>query len=198
MPVPFAQPAGVVKGRDLVQDQTRRIARLHGLLCRIHPGLERVLDLTSKGPLALVARHVAPTEIRRAGRARIVAHLKKTPHLRGIEELADRALTAARHQRLAVPGETATAELIRELAAEAIDVRMKIARIDHDLEALLAAHPDGALIRSLPGMGALLAAELIATIGDVRRFASADAMASAAGLAPVQRQSGKRQDRRMV
>ncbi len=59
-------------------------------------------------------------------------------------------------------------------------------------EALLAAHPDGALVRSLPGMGAILAAELIATIGDVRRFISADAMAWAAGLAPVQRQSGKR------
>lgn len=41
-------------------------------------------------------------------------------------------------------------------------------------------------------MGAILAAELIASIGDVRRFASANAMASAAGLAPVRRQSGKR------
>ncbi|MFV1876185.1 IS110 family transposase [Nioella sp.] len=182
----------VGRRRDLVQDQTRRIARLRGLLCGIHPGLERALDLASKGPLALVARYVTPGEIRRAGRARIIAHLKKTPHLRGIEALADRALAAARTQRLAVPGEAATAELIRELAAEALDVRTKITRIDQDLEALLAAHPDGALIRSLPGMGAILAAELIATIGDVRRFASADAMASAAGLAPVQRQSGKR------
>ena len=189
---PIALRLKVGRRRDLVQDQTRRIDRLRGLLCGIHPGLERVLDLTSRGPLALVARHVTPGEIRRADRARIVAHLKKTPHLRGIEELADRALSAARHQRLAVPGETATAELIRDFAAEALDVRMKIARIDHDLEALLAAHPDGALIRSVPGMGAILAAELVATIGDVRRFAPADAMASAAGLAPLQRQSGKR------
>ena len=98
----------------------------------------------------------------------------------------------ARTQRLAVPGEAATADLIRELAAEALDVRTKITRIDQDIETLLATHPDGTLIRSLPGMGTNLAAALIAIIGDVRRFASADAMASAAGLAPVQRQSGKR------
>ena len=41
-------------------------------------------------------------------------------------------------------------------------------------------------------MGAVLAAEFIAYTGDIRRFASADALASAAVLAPVQRQSGKR------
>lgn len=182
----------VGRRRDLVEDQTRRIARLRGLLCGIFPGLESALDVTCKGPLALLSRFVTPAEIRRAGKARIVAHLKKTPHLHGIDALAERALQASRAQRIAVPGEAATAELIRELALEALDARAKIARIDTDLEALLADHPDGALIRSLPGMGAVLTAEFIACTGDIRRFGSADALASAAGLAPVQRQSGKR------
>jgi transposase len=86
-----------------------------------------------------------------------------------------------------VPGEAATAELIRELAAEVLEARAKIARIDTDLEGLLADHLDGALIRLLLGMGAVLTAEFIAVIGDIRRFALADALASAAGLAPVQR-----------
>ncbi len=182
----------VGRRRELVQDQTRRLSRLRGLLCGIHPGLERTLDVTCKGPLALITRYVTPAEIRGAGKARIVAHLKKTPHLHGTDALADRALEAARAQHLAVPGEAATAELVRELAAEALNAREKIARIDRDLEALLADHPDAALSRSLPGMGAVLAAEFIACTGDIRRFASADALASAAGLAPVLRQSGKR------
>ena len=182
----------VGRRRELVQDQTRRIARLRGLLCGIHPGLERALDLTCKGPLTLLTRYVTPAEIRRAGNTRLVAHLKKTPHLQGLDALVERALEAAQAQRLAVPGEAATAELIRDLATEALDARTKIARIDADLESLLASHPDGALIRSLPGMGAVLAAEFIACVGDIRRFASADALAAAAGLAPVQRQSGKR------
>ncbi|CCM74285.1 hypothetical protein BN77_1403 [Rhizobium mesoamericanum STM3625] len=47
--------------------------------------------------------------------------------------------------------------------------------IDRDLEALLERHPDGALIRSLPGMGAVRWAELIANIGTIERFHSADA-----------------------
>ncbi len=182
---------------DLMQDQTRRLNRLRGLLCGIFPGLERGLDMTCKGPLVLLSRFVTPAEIRRAGQAGLVAHLRKTPHLHGSEALAARALEAARGQHIAVPGEAPTAELIRELAGEALEARARIARIDRDLERLLADHPDGALIRSLPGVRpigqtALLAAEFIACVGDIRRFASADALASAAGLAPVQRQSGKR------
>jgi len=182
----------VGRRRDLIEDQTRRLSRLRGLLCGIHPGLERALDVTCKGPLALLSRFVTPAEIRRAGKARILAHLKKTPHLHGTPALADRALEAAAAQTIAMPGEAATAALIRELAAEALEAKAKVARIDGDLEALLADHPDGALIRSLPGMGAVLTAEFLAATGDFRRFGSADALASAAGLAPVQRQSGKR------
>ena len=40
-------------------------------------------------------------------------------------------------------------------------------------------------------MGAVLTAELIAEAGNLSRFRSADALASAAGMAPVLRQSGK-------
>ena len=40
-------------------------------------------------------------------------------------------------------------------------------------------------------MGAVLTAELIAEAGNLQRFRSADALAAAAGLAPVLRQSGK-------
>jgi len=182
----------VGRRRDLMQDQVRRIARIRGLLCGIHPGLEQAFDLCCKGPLALLTRYVTPSEIRRAGRARIMAHLKKTPHLHGCETLAKRALDCARAQTIIVPGEAATADLIRELAAEALEARKKIVRIEKDLEDILSDHPDNALIRSLPGMGVVLTAEFLAAIGNIERFASADALAAAAGLAPVQRQSGKR------
>ncbi|MDB2490150.1 IS110 family transposase [Paracoccus sp. (in: a-proteobacteria)] len=181
----------VMRRRELTDDQTRRVSRLRQFLGAIHPGLERQLDLTCKGPLVLVSRYVTAAEIRQAGLKRLVAHLKKTPHLHAAETLAQRALEAAHGQSIAVPGEAVFADMIRELAAEALQAREALARIDRDLEALLGRHPDGALIRTLPGMGAVLSAEFIACVGDIRRFASADALASAAGLAPVIRQSGK-------
>lgn len=181
----------VARRRDIGQDQTRRVSRMRQLLASIHPGLERALDLTAKAPLTLLSRFVTPVEIRNAGQARLVRHLKKTPGMREPERIADIALQAAGEQTIIVPGEKAVAAIVRELAAEALAARQRLVEIDHELEALVSRHPDGALIRSLPGMGAVLSAEFIATAGDISRFRSPDAMAAAAGLAPVLRQSGK-------
>jgi transposase len=110
---------------------------------------------------------------------------------RQVQGLADRALAAAVAQHLAVPGERLAASLVRELAAEALACRRRVGELDRDLATLLERHPDAALIRSLPGMGAVLTAEFIALAGPLARFRSADALAAAAGLAPVLRQSGK-------
>jgi transposase len=178
---------------DLQGEQTRRLARLHDLLVGIHPGLERVLDLTTKGGLWLLSLYVTPTEVRAAGRQGLIEHLQGAGGLsaRQVQTLADRALAAAVAQQLAVPGERLAASLVRELAAEALACRRRVGELDRDLAGLLERHPDAALIRSLPGMGAVLTAEFIAIAGPLTRFRSADALAAAAGLAPVLRQSGK-------
>jgi transposase len=178
---------------DLQVEQTRRLARLHDLLVGIHPGLERVLDLTTKGGLWLVSRYVTPAEVRAAGRHGLITHLQGAGGLsaRQVQALADRALAAAAAQQLAIPGQRLAASLVRELAAEALTCRRRVLELDRDLAELLERHPDAALIRSLPGMGAVLCAEFIALAGPLARFRSADALAAAAGLAPPLRQSGK-------
>jgi transposase len=183
----------VARRRELVIDQTRRIGRLRDLLASIHPGLERIVEPTQKAGLWLLSRYVTPAEIRRAGKTRLVNHLLRAgrlprPH---IETLAEAALTAAKAQQLALPGERLAAELVRELAQETLAVRDRIARLDADLEQTLARHPDAALIRSLPGMGATLTAEFIAEAGGIGRFPTPDRLAAAAGLAPILKQSGK-------
>lgn len=181
----------VGRRRDLVDEQTRRIARLHDLLAGIFSGLERVLDLTAKGGLWLIAKYTTPAELRAAGLGRLIEHRKRAGGLPNVERLADAAMAAAQEQRIALPGERMTAVLIRELADEALATRDRLARLDRDQKARLQHHPDGALICSPPGMGAVRTAELIAEAGTLTRFGSPDALASAAGLAPVLRQSGK-------
>jgi transposase len=181
----------VGRRRDLVDAQTQRLARLHDLLVGIFPGLERSLDLTTKGPLHLLTKFVTPAELRAAGKKRLVRHLQAAGGLPKVEDLAERVLAAAAEQTIAVPAERMTARLIRELAIEALATRTRLIELDRELEALLQRHPDAALIRSLPGMGVVLSAELIAEAGNLSRFRSADALASAAGMAPVLRQSGK-------
>jgi transposase len=183
----------VARRRDLVGDQTRRINRLRDLLASIHPGLEHLVDPTTKAGQQLLRRYVTPGEIRRAGRRRLVEHILRAGRIprRHAEELAEKALAAAQEQTIAVTGERIAAELIRELATEAAGTRERLARLDRDLEAALERHPDAALIQSLPGMGVTLAAEFIAEAGNIKRFPTPDKLAAAAGLAPVLKQSGK-------
>jgi transposase len=178
---------------EIVADQTRRATRLGDMLVSIHPGLERAVDVTTKTGLYLLTRYVTPAEIRAAGQRRIMAHLRRAGHLREntMTALTNAAIAAAQAQRIMVPGETVAAELIRALAAEMLAARQQLKAIDERIEAILDEHPDAALVRSLPGMGATLTAEFVAITGGIDRFASGDQLAAAAGLAPVLKQSGK-------
>src|SRR5580658_10130339 len=141
---------------DIVQAQTQRLSRMRDLLVGVFPGLERTLDLTTKGPLHLLTRFVTPAELRAAGKKRLVRHLQAAGGLPKVEALAQRALAAAAEQTIAVPAERMTARLVRELAGEALACRDRLRELDRELEALLEHHPDAALVRSLPGMGAVL------------------------------------------
>ena len=194
----LAEPDAVLRllvgrRRELVTDQTRRLTRLRDLLTSIHPGLEHQLDLTTKTGLWLLTRYVTPEEIRTAGRDALLAHLAEAGRLRAerLQSLAASVLAAAQAQRVAVPGQTLAARLVRELAEEALALRDRLAALEDEINEALDAHPDGALIRSLPGMGAVLTAEFLAEAGGIARFPTPDALASAAGLAPVLHQSGK-------
>lgn len=183
----------VARRKDLVREQTRRIARLRDLLCSIHPGLERVTDPTSKADLALLARYVMPGEIRRAGKARIAAYLRGTGRYgaAAVDTLASAAVAAAQAQAVSVPAEATAAAIVKDLAGECLTTRGKIAALDGQIAQVLDSHPDAALIATLPGMGAVLTAELLAVAGGLSRFTSGDHLAAAAGLAPALVQSGK-------
>lgn len=180
----------VARRRDLVADQTRRLNRLHELLLSIHPGLERRLTLKRQGTLTLLGRYVTPAEIRAAGKARIERYLKAAG-VRGSAKLAEAAHAAAVAQTTVLPGEQRAAVFCRELATEALAAMRHVDSLDDELAELVARHPNGTLVRSLPGMGVTMTSECLVEVGDIRRFPSAAALASASGLAPVLRQSGK-------
>ncbi|GAA2541361.1 transposase [Pseudonocardia hydrocarbonoxydans] len=67
----------------------------------------------------------------------------------------------------------------------------RLTEVENQIAQAIDAHPDGAIVRSLPGMGTTLAAEFLAAAGGLERFPTPGALASAAGLAPVLQQSGK-------
>lgn len=178
---------------ELVTDATRRSARLRDLLTSIHPGLERLVDVTTKTGMHLLTKYVTPGEIRAAGTAGVLAHLRELSHVKEqlLIDLSEGAVSCAQAQTITVPGEAVAADVIRDLADEALAARDRLTRLDKRIQAALHRHPDAALIRSLPGMGATLTAEFLAVAGGTDRFPSGDQLAAAAGLAPVLKQSGK-------
>ena len=182
----------VGRRRELVVEQTRRLNRLRDLLTSYFPGLERVLEVTNQTDLILLSRYATPPQIRRADPRVMIEYLLGHGARRSYAEpLVGKAVTAATAQRTTVAGQARLAEFVGEFATEAIAARRRISELDKQISVDLARHPDAALIRSLPGMGATLTAEFLAEAGDLARFPTADALACAAGLAPVLQQSGK-------
>ena len=107
--------------------------------------------------------------------------------------VADR--TAA-GQRRAV---AATAFLRREMARTLAMLERHIARLEAEIDRLVAADPDlarrKAVLRSIPGIGPVTAATLIADLAELGRCSDKQ-IASIAGLAPHPRDSGARQGQR--
>ncbi|MGD0863685.1 MAG: IS110 family transposase [Candidatus Limnocylindrales bacterium] len=153
----------------------------------------RLPDRTTELRLLLEAREDLVAESTRA-RNRLHAHLLTlAPGYGGtVTNLvaAHRRATAGRLLR-GIGG--VQAELARGLL-------LRLAHLDREVKALtirigllVAGHP----LLGLPGAGPITAARLIAEVGDVRRFRSADALAALAGVAPIPASSGQVQRMRL-
>ncbi|MEU0414513.1 IS110 family transposase [Streptomyces griseorubiginosus] len=176
---------------DLVNDRTRHINRLREQLLEICPALERALSLTNKGPVLLLTGYQTPAAIRRSGVRRIETWLKNRK-VKGATTLAQVVVEAAQAQHTSLPGETLAAAMVARLAKGVMALEEEIAELDALIEARFHEHPHAVVIRSLPGMGAMLGATFIAAAGgDMEAFGTADRLAAFAGLSPVPRDSGR-------
>ena len=85
------------------------------------------------------------------------------------------------------------ARLARERLARLLRLEADGARLEAEIGSRVAGHR----LLELPGVGPLVAAKLLGEIGDARRFASADAFATFAGVAPIPASSGQVQRMRL-
>lgn len=180
-----------VRRTDLVCDRTRQINRLRAQLLEFFPALERPLVLTNRGPVLLLTGYQTPAAFRRSGAKRVETWLRNRK-VKNAAAIAASAIEAAVGQQTSLPGEKLAAAMVARLAKGVIALDEEIAELDALIEARFREHPHAEVIRSLPGMGALLGAEFIAaTGGDMDAFSTPDRLAGFAGLAPVPRDSGR-------
>ncbi|MFD9219642.1 IS110 family transposase [Streptomyces sp. NPDC060064] len=177
---------------DLVADRVRMINRLRDVLTGVFPALERAFDYSShKGALMLLTGYQTPAAIRRRGRARLTAWLANRS-VRNADAAAATALEAAEAQHTALPGEGVAAQIVADLASQILTLDDRLKRIDRQVRETFRSHPQAEIIESLPGMGPILGAEFVVAAGDLSAYADAGHLASAAGLVPVPRDSGRR------
>jgi transposase len=181
----------LARRRDLVTDQSRAITRLRETLLSLFPALERALNLNNKGDLTLVASYQTPAAIRRMGRSRLATFLAKRG-VKGADGLAQKALGAAKSQSVSLPAEQVAAGIVAELAQEILDLKGRLQTLDKELQKRFFAREEAPILTSLPGMGPILGAEFLVSVGDLRAFESADMLAAYAGLVPAAHDSGKR------
>jgi transposase len=94
---------------------------------------------------------------------------------------------------LAVPEPWATTLVTSLELVDDLDTR--IDACEQELRAMGADHPDIELLRTIPGVGWILAYTIASEIGDIARFSSPKKLTGYTGLCPFVRQSGGRDDR---
>lgn len=177
---------------DLVADRVRMINRLRDVLSGYFPALEREFDYsTSRGAVVLLTGYQTPAAIRARGRSRLTSWLTARK-VRSGEHIATAAMEAANAQHTTVPGQDVAASIVAEIAAALLELDQRIRALDARIGQTFHAHPQAEIVESMPGIGTILGAELIAAAGDLSRYADAGHLASAAGLVPVPRDSGRR------
>lgn len=183
---------GMLTGFDLdLSRQVNQVSnRIRGLFTQIHPALEKVLGsrLEHDAILEVLITWTTPDKLRKAGRARIDAKLKKhgaRRHSAWTEEI----LVALARQTVTVTGTEAAGIVIPHLARQLISLHAQRADVAREVEGIVVNHPLYLVLTSMPGIGLRTCAVIIAELSG-KTFTSAAALASYAGLAPTTRQSG--------
>ena len=175
-------------------DWVRGVNRLRELLSCIFPALEASFDYSTRSALILLTGYCTPAEVRAAGAEGLAAHLRDHgAWAKGIDAMAAKAVRAAEQQSVALPGEAATAILVKKIARQLLDTDREVKDTGKLITSRFRDHPQARIIESLPGMGPILGAQfLVATDGrPLEAFAGPGRLASYAGLVPVPRDSGR-------
>jgi transposase len=185
--------------QDAVWDRTGAHNKLRSLLRDYYPGILAAFADKRGGLLRPEARELlatapTPRAATRLTKTQLRAMLKRAGLQRGLDAEAQRLQAVLRADYLH------HAPLVEEaFGQQALALLLKLDTACRNADELAAAatqrfeqHPDAPIITSMPGLGPLTGARVLAEIGDDRsRFTDARGLKAYAGSAPVTRASGK-------
>jgi len=180
--------------QSLIWTCQRQLNQLRSTLREYYPAALELGDL--HGPDALGVLTVAPTPSlgRRLSRTRIGSAIARAGRQRRVEQRAAEIQAVLRTDQLSPPaviGEAMGAS-VSALVAVVGEFNTQIARLEEQLSERFDQHPDAKVVRSLPGLGTILGARVLAEFGDdPNRYDSAKSRKNYAGTSPITKASGK-------
>ncbi len=181
--------------QSLIWTRQRQTNALRSTLREFYPAALLAFDeLASRDALAVLAKASTPERGRALCVTQIEAVLCAAGRQRNLRPTAEAIAAALRTEQLtALPlvAQACGATVAAHVAVTTELVR-QITSLEEKLTTSFEQHPNAEILRSLPGLGVVLGARVLAEFGDdPHRYADAKARKNYAGTAPITRASGK-------
>lgn len=175
--------------RRFVEDRNKEVNRLHTLLHRHYPGYQSELGKElSASVLVILSAFQSPRSICDQS-IDDLAKLRIGPRHRVRRSIASRLQEVARVAPVQDLGKAV--ELLISMQAQRIrDLDVQIGKLEECIEELVSEMPAGKLLMSIPGLGSVTVATILAEVGDIRRFESKEAFVGYCGLYSIIWESG--------
>jgi transposase len=181
---------------SLVKRRSAILARLDAYLELLGPAWDAALggDLALNTPLRfLAAGYAHPHTLRRLGRARLTRFIWRYSHGAWGQDHAARLLGAAEETLTLWNEEIDYTELAEDIAVEArlaLTLSTEIRDLEQKIATLLHHADPAGIMTSVPGVGGINGAQILARLGDPARFRSLAGARSFTGLVPSLAASG--------
>jgi transposase len=180
--------------QEAIWARQHTVNRLRSVLLEYYPNaLHAFPNMTHRAALTIIAAVPSPAHAARLTMKKTVTLLRRCGRgdRLGLAEQILHDLTAA---TLRQP--PAVEQALAAVTVGLVSVITSMENVITDLEAAMATefdhHPHADLLRGAPGLGPILAARVLAEIGDdPNRFATAGGLRAFAGTAPITRASGR-------
>jgi transposase IS116/IS110/IS902 family protein len=182
--------------QGLIWSRQRHLNQMRNALREFYPAALEAFgtDLASADALAVLGAAPTPGAGGSMSSGRIAAALKRGGRRRRIAERADEIRAALRSPQLEAPEVVSRAygEVVRSTVRIVAEMTEQIDALARELEASFEGHPDAEILRSLPGLGSVLGARVLAEFGDdPTRYADPKARKNYAGTSPITKASGR-------
>ncbi len=182
---------------SLVKRRSEIVGRIDAMLELLGPQWHAALDgkLDQITPLRMLAAGYAdPYLLRRLGKARIARFFHRHSHGRWNVDHAAAVLAAAHESVLLWGDELDFGELADDLAVEArlaLSLTEEVKQLDQRIDVMRRVLDPADILRSVPGVGSVGAAQILGRLGDPGRFRSLAGARSFSGLVPSLDSSGR-------